>query len=168
MPKEFQVGARGKAIQAWFGRGPLFERGAHKAGCTCGFCKNKGKIADHWKKKIDDASKGKKTEPEEPKGMTEGLERFFETHVEGQVKLSTGSIKGSANKAYHTMTSKQAMTPEFKPRAYQRAAAEATNQTGRMASFKNKGEGETQTGKPLPKKRAGESAQRVAATLLDS
>ena len=159
-------------IQAWFGRGPLFERGAHKAGCPCGWCRNKGHIADHWKKKLDDASKGKKDEEEEPKDMTEGLDDALkavlgEEKHEGLVKLSKGSTIGKANAAYTNMTSKQQDKPGFKPRAYIKAEAELTNQTSRMGGFKNKGEGETTTGAALPKKRPGESAQRVAASLLD-
>lgn len=143
-------------IKAFFGRSVLVE-GKHKSGCCCGFCKNKGKIGD-WKK-----NKPADKEPEEPKGMDEG--------IPGEVKLSKGSGNvGSANKAYGSMTSKQAMTPEFKPKAYIKAAGEVAGLPGKgqMSGFKNKSEGETTSGARLPKKRPGESVEKVVAALLDS
>lgn len=123
------------------------EEAGHKKGCTCGFCKNMGKIGE-WRK-------GKKTkEVEESRDDTKT----------GKVNLG-----GSAAKAYHNMTSKEAMSPGWKPKAYQSAAAEVTNQKDREHSFANKGYGEETGGKALPKKRPGESlAQRLVRRMLDS
>lgn len=144
-------------IKAFFGRSELFE-GGHKAGCTCGFCKNKGNIGSLRKgKKREDVEP---EEPEEPKDMAEG--------IQGEVKLSKGSSIGSANKAYHNMTSKQAMSPGFKPKAYIKAAAEVAGLPGKdqVKGFKNKSEGEMTGGRKVPKTRRGESVQRVVAALI--
>lgn len=53
-------------IQAIMAEGELNERG-HKAGCTCGFCKNKGSFG---KKKKDEGSEG----DDDKEGMEEGLQ----------------------------------------------------------------------------------------------
>jgi hypothetical protein len=92
------------------------------------------------------------------------------------VKLSKGNnLGGPAAKAYSKMTSKQAMTPEWKPKAYIKAAGELSgmNKSGQMKGFKNKSAGETTSGKKLPKTRAGESvasalaANQIVEALLD-
>ena len=110
----------------------------HRAGCSCGFCKNKGKISDWKKKKVKDAPEEEPTEVEEALGS--------------DVKLSKGmNLGGSAAKHYHEMTSKQAMTPEWKTNAYIDAAAEVSNQKDRQKGFKNKDFGTTTAGKPFQK-----------------
>ena len=168
MPKEFEKKVAGgktvaypkkkqsedvERIKAFFGRSSLVE-GKHKEGCSCGFCRNKGSIGD-WKKK-----NAPKEEPEEPKAVEE---------AEGLVKQSKGIHPGKANQAYNNMTSKQAMTPGFKPKAYIKAAGEVAGLPGKgqMGGFKNKSEGEMTGGKRVPKTRRGESVRNVVAALLD-
>jgi hypothetical protein len=115
------------------------------------------------------------------RGLTDRISKFAsklpepplgETKAPGEVKLSRGSTIGRENRAYHNMTSKQAMSAEWKPRQYIRAAAEASGQMGRIQGFKNKGMGQTTSGKPLPKTRPGESrpggeaAKQIMEALL--
>lgn len=204
LPKHVSEGV--EAIKAFFGRSALYE-GKHKAGCQCGFCKNKGNIASLRKGKgrpDDDEGVGEiDTEPEEPKGMDEGLlvelggyycfkckaakapkwtdnkptcptcghdmRKKADEGIEGEVKLSKGTHPGAANKAYSGMTSKQAMTPGWKPKAYIKAAAEVAGLPGKgqVKGFKNKSEGEMTGGQKVPKTRRGESVERVVAALLD-
>ena len=66
------------------------------------------------------------------------------------------------------MTSKQAMIAGWKPKTYIKAAGEISgnNRTGQMKGFKNKGVGQTTSGKPLPKTRPGESAPSAAAKQI--
>lgn len=82
----------------------------------------------------------------------------------------TGKVKlgGPAARAYHDMTSKQAMRQGWKPQAYMNAAAEVTGQQSRKRGFANKGFGQTTSGKPLPKTRPGESrVDALVSALLD-
>ncbi len=204
-----------------FGR-TLLEKG-HAAGCTCGFCKNKGSFGK------------KKTEPDtptEPESVEERKlsyaareklssgsfvfpkERRYpipdkaharnalarvaqhgsseekakvraavhskypdigeqnESKAPGEVKLSKGvNLGGPAARAYHDMTSSQAMTAGWKPKAYIRAAGEISgmNKSGQMQGFKNKLAGETTAGKKLPKTRAGESMpSEVAFQIVEA
>jgi hypothetical protein len=131
---------------------------AHRKGCACGFCKNKGNIGN-WRKKKADAEKTAK--PEETLRESEGA-----------VKLSKGTGADTpAAKAYHNMTSKQAMTPGWKTKTYVKAAAELSgmNTSGQTQGFKNKSMGQTTSGKAVPKTRPGESrAARMVDRLLDS
>jgi hypothetical protein len=173
----------------------LDERYVHPETCTCGFCKNKGSFGK--KAKNDEKAKEKDMdEPSEPE-VSEAAAAVREIPYVGKdkkerkvpwvskpkepvkesgtdVKLSTGSTKGAANKTYHNMTSKQAMTPEWKPKAYIKAAGEVSgmNKTGQVKGFKNKGVGQTTSGKALPKTRPGESrvpgaaAKQIVEALL--
>jgi hypothetical protein len=105
----------------------LVAEAGHKSGCQCGFCKNKGKIGN-WKK--DKSAPEEKAAEEEPSEVEEAL---------GPVKLSKGvDLGGPAARRYHGMTSKQAMTPEWKTKTYIDAAAEVTNQKDRQKGFKSK------------------------------
>ena len=83
-------------------------------------------------------------------------------------KTSKVNLGGPAAWQYHNMTSKQAMSAGWKPRAFIDMAAEVTDQKDREHGFANSGEGETTTGKPLPKKRPGESlVQDLLRELLE-
>lgn len=133
------------------------EEAKHKAGCACGFCRNRGKIGD-WRKK-----KAEKLEVEEP---------VEESKAPGEVKTSQGvNLGGPAARAYSKMTSKQAMTPGWKTKAYVKAAGEISgmNKSGQMSGFKNKSGGETTSGKKLAKTRKGESLRpwQVVDRLLE-
>jgi hypothetical protein len=66
------------------------------------------------------------------------------------------------------MTSKQAMTPEWKHKAYAKAAGEVSgmNKTGQVQGFKNKLAGETTSRKALPKTRPGESMPSANAKQI--
>jgi hypothetical protein len=148
-----------------FGRSLLGEKG-HPAGCTCGFCKNKGSFG----KKNKDGEKAKEKDMDEP---TEPESKVDES--DGPVKLSKGlNLGGPAARSYSNMTSKQAMKPGWKPKAYIKAAGEISGNTknGQLQGFKNKSEGETMTGKKLPKLRAGESripgqaAKKIVEALI--
>ena len=99
--------------------------------------------------------------------------RWSESETPGEVKLSKGlNLGGPAARAYHNMTSKQAMTPEWKPKAYVKAAAEVSgmNKSGQVQGFKNKSAAETTAGKKLPKTRAGESRHpsRTASEIVEA
>lgn len=137
---------------------------AHRKGCECGFCRNKGNIGN-WRKKKAGAEK-----PEKPEADDKVVEALRES--EGAVKLSKGTGADTpATKAYHNMTSKQAMTPGWKTNTYVKAAAELSgmNKSGQTQGFKNKSMGQTTSGKAVPKTRAGESrAVRMVDRLLDS
>lgn len=128
----------------------LLAEAKHKSGCQCGFCKNKGKIGD-WRKKKAEKPEAEKPEAEEP---------VEEAKAPGEVKLSKGvNLGGPAARTYSKMTSKQAMTPGWKTKAYVKAAGEVAglNKSGQVQGFKNKSAGETTSGKKLPKTRPGES-----------
>lgn|SRR5574337_273275 len=74
----------------------LDERGRHKAGCTCGFCKNMGSFG----KKKDDGEKDKKPESTDESRITE-----------------KNWIKGAINpkhKGYCTPMTKSTCTPRRK------------------------------------------------------
>ena len=80
----------------------LNERGAHKAGCECGFCKNKGSFG---KKK--DADKDK-SDGDEKESTAESIVRRV---------LEKNWIKGAVNpehKGYCTPMSKDTCTPRRK------------------------------------------------------
>lgn len=53
---------------------------------------------------------------------------------------------GPAATKYARMTSKQAMTPEWKPKAYMDMVAEITGQQDRKKGFKNKDAGQSTSG----------------------
>jgi hypothetical protein len=127
---------------------------AHRKECCCGFCKNRGNIGNLRKKAAG------KPEPEE-KPDDDAVEES-----EGAVKLSKGvGLDGPATRAYHGMTSKQAMTPEWKPKARIAAAGELVGMsTTDQKGFQNKGEGRTTSGARVPKTRPGESR---AAQMVD-
>lgn len=143
----------------------LLAEAKHKSGCQCGFCKNKGNIGNWRKKKADGAEK-----PDAPEAEEKVAEALRES--EGAVKLSKGTGTDTpATKAYHNMTSKQAMTPGWKTKTYVKAAAELSgmNKSGQTQGFKNKSMGQMTSGKAVPKTRAGESrAARMVNRLLDS
>ena len=88
------------------------------------------------------------------------------------VKLSKGvNLGGKAASAYHNMTSKQAMTPGWKTKAYVKAAGEVSGmaKSGQVQGFKNKSAGETTSGKKLAKTRPGESmAPSAAAQIVEA
>lgn len=84
-------------------------------------------------------------------------------------KTGKVNLGGPASRAYHNMTSRQAMSPGWKPQAYMNAAAEVTNQQSRKRGFANKGFGQSTSGKALPKTRPGESlVDELVNQLLDS
>jgi len=179
-----------EAVANLFGRS-LIGEGGHKAGCQCGFCKNKGNIG---KKHKDDekASEKKIDEPTEPEvseayvrevpyvdktgkekkvpwvstGKPKPKEPVKESGTD--VKLSKGvNLGGPAARAYHNMTSKQAMTPEWKPKAYIKAAGELSGNAkhGQMKSFKNRSAAETTTGKHI-ESRPSVNAKKIVEALL--
>jgi len=85
------------------------------------------------------------------------------------VKLSKGvNLGGKAASAYHNMTSKQAMTPGWKPKAYIKAAGELSGNTkhGQMKGFKNRSAAETTTGKHIESKVPGVAAKQIMEALL--
>ena len=145
---------------------------AHRKGCECGFCKNKGNIGN-WRKKKAGGEKPEKPEAE-AEAEAEAEEKVAEAlrESEGAVKLSKGTGTDSpATKAYHNMTSQQAMTPGWKTKTYVKAAAELSgmDKSGQARVFKNKSMGQTTSGKAVPKTRSGESrAVRMVDRLLDS
>ena len=85
------------------------------------------------------------------------------------VKLSKGvNLGGKAASAYHNMTSKQAMTPGWKPKAYIKAAGEISGNAkhGQMKSFKNRSAAETTTGKHIESRVPGAAAKQIVEALL--
>lgn len=182
-----------EAVARMFGRSLLDERYIHPKDCDCGFCKNKGSFGKKDKDKGMD-------EPSEPE-VTEAAATVREVPYVGKdkkehkvpwvdfkpkskepvkesgtdVKLSKGvNLGGPAARAYHNMSSKQAMTAGWKPKAYVKAAGEVSgmNKSGQVPGFKNKSAGETTSGKKLPKTRPGESrvpgaaAKQIVEALL--
>ena len=144
-----------EAVANLFGRS-LVGEGGHKAGCQCGWCKNKGSFG---KKAKDDekAMEKKMDEPSEPETVKESGT---------DVKLSKGvNLGGPAARSYHSMTSKQAMTPGWKPKAYIKAAGEISGNAkhGQMKGFKSRSAAETTTGKRLESQMA---AKQIVEALL--
>ena len=66
------------------------------------------------------------------------------------------------------MTSKQAMTPGWKPKAYIKAAGEISGNAkhGQMKSFKNRSAAETTTGKHIESRVPGAAAKQIVEALL--
>ena len=183
-----------EAVARLFGRSLISERYVHPETCTCGFCKNKGSFGK--KAKDDEKAKEKNMdEPKEPEVSEAEVREVPYVDKTGKqrkvpwvskpkppvkesgtdVKLSKGvNLGGPAARSYHNMTSKQAMTPEWKPKAYVKAAGEVSgmNKSGQVKGFKNKGMGQTTSGKALPKTRPGESrvpgqaARQIVEALL--
>lgn len=155
LPKHVKEGT--EAVANLFGQS-LLEKG-HRSGCTCGFCKNKGSFGK--KAKADEKNKEKQlAEPSEPEPVKESGT---------DVKRSTGvNLGGPAASAYHSMTSKQAMTPGWKPKAYIKAAGELSGNTkhGQTKGFKNRSAAETTTGKHIESRVPGAAAKQIVEALL--
>lgn len=141
-----------------FGRS-LIGEGGHKAGCQCGFCKNKGSFGKKAKenekvkeKDMDEPSEPEVTEAEirhvpwiDKTGKQKMVPRVDSKKKpvpapaparppvkedKTDVTLSKGvNLGGKAASAYHNMTSKQAMTPGWKTKTYIKAAGEISGNT---------------------------------------
>jgi len=145
MPENKISGA--ERVKALF-HAPSLSEGAHKAGCACGWCKNKGNIGKKKKAEAEAA------EPEVPKEVAEGRD-------------DTGKLGlGKKALAYNRMTSTQAMSGK-KPQMYMDMTAEVTNQTDRMKGFAIQDKGEDTSGKKLKSPKLKESAMKVVNRMLD-
>jgi hypothetical protein len=133
----------------------MISEGGHKAGCTCGFCKNKGSFGK--KKKEGDK------EPEEPKEPESKVS-------EGQDDI--GKLPFSREgKAYARRGGLASMKRQ--PKDYIKMVAADTNQKGKMAGFKNSDAEEMSTGGPMgsknivTKKKMESKARLVVDSMLN-
>jgi len=113
----------------------LIVQEAHKAGCQCGFCKNKGKI-HHLVNGNSKKKEEPKEEPEDPSAMQEGRDDIDKLGLK------------PAEKRYARMSTKDAMSGK-KPEMYMDMVASVTNQQGRKKGFGIEDKGETTAGKKL-------------------
>lgn len=120
----------------------------HKAGCQCGFCKNKGNIQNLLKGKKK-ADKPQDEEPEEPTAMQEGRD-----------DINTLGLS-KPEKDYARMSTKKAMSGD-KPQMFMDMVASVTNQEGRKKGFGIEDKGETTAGKKLESR-----SVRTVKRLLD-
>lgn len=120
---------------------------AHKPGCACGFCKNKGKI-HHIVNGGSKAKKEQEEEPEDPSDVQEGQDDI------DKLGLPKAAVK------YARMTKGDAMSGK-KPQMYIDSVAAVTNQENRKKGFGIEDKGETTAGKKLESR-----VRRTVARLL--
>ena len=135
----------------------MISEGGHKAGCTCGFCKNKGSFG---KKKKESEKEG--DEPEEPKEpekpVSEGRDDI------GKLPISP------EGKSYARRSGLASMKKQ--PKQYINMVAAETNQKGKKQGFKNFDAEEMSTGGAMgsknivTKKRTESLTQQVVKRML--
>jgi hypothetical protein len=136
----------------------MISEGGHKAGCTCGFCKNKGSFGK--KKKEGEKGEKEEKEPEEPKEppMNEGQDDI------GKLPISR------EGKAYARRGGLASMKRQ--PKDYINMVAAETNQKGKKNSFRKYDAEEMSTGGAMgsknivTKKRTESLAQQVVKRML--
>jgi len=133
----------------------MISEGGHKAGCTCGFCKNKGSFGK--KKKEDNKEPEEPKEPENP--VSEGRDDI------GKLPFSR------EGKAYARRSGLASMKRQ--PKDYINMVAADTNQKAKKNSFKSFDAEEMSTGGAMgsknivTKKKMESLAQQVVDSMLN-